>query len=121
MMVVGAIMGLFVVPVPSRELGIALSVVVWAGCIACRLEAPVGALPRSMSRCSRYVTVRARQGPTTAADPVSYSEVCSGHGLLHRCGISALVSSRTCPMVWWHRRSMGAVTQRGAWGPISSD
>jgi len=38
MMVVGAIMGMFVVPLPPVELGIALSVVVLGGCIALTLR-----------------------------------------------------------------------------------
>jgi urease accessory protein len=41
MMVVGAIMGMFVVPLPPVELGIALSVLVLGGCIALSIKAPV--------------------------------------------------------------------------------
>src|ERR1700733_6576062 len=41
MMVVGAIMGMFSVPMLPVELGIALSVLVLGGCIALSVEAPV--------------------------------------------------------------------------------
>jgi hydrogenase/urease accessory protein HupE len=41
MMVMGAIMGMFVVPLPSVELGIALSVLMLGGCIALPVRAPV--------------------------------------------------------------------------------
>jgi urease accessory protein len=40
MMVVGAIMGMFSVPLPPVEMGIALSVLVLGGCIALSVRAP---------------------------------------------------------------------------------
>src|SRR5258708_23604563 len=43
MMVAGAIMGMFVMPLPSVEIGIALSVLVLGSCIALSVKAPVWA------------------------------------------------------------------------------
>src|ERR1700741_4412532 len=41
MMVVGAIMGMFVVPLPPVEVGISLSVLVLGSCIALAVRAPI--------------------------------------------------------------------------------
>src|SRR5580658_8176127 len=43
MMVGGAILGMFLVPLPPVEIGIALSVLVLGGCIALSVKAPVSA------------------------------------------------------------------------------
>ena len=69
MMVVGAIMGMFVVPLPPVELGIALSVVVLGGCIALSVRAPVWAAGLIVAIFAVSVTWRssASLAPSTTA------------------------------------------------------
>src|SRR3954469_1265391 len=72
MMVVGAIMGMLVVPLPPVEVGIALSVLVLGGCVALSLRAPVwvaGAVVAVFAGFHGYA--HGRELPS-AADPAGY-------------------------------------------------
>jgi urease accessory protein len=88
MMVVGAILGMFVVPLPPVELGIALSVIVLGGCIALSLRAPVWAASIIVAVFAVFHGYAHGKELPSAADPVSYSAgFVLATGLLHVTGI----------------------------------
>jgi len=109
MMVVGAIMGMFVVPLPPVELGIALSVVVLGGCIALSLRAPVWAASIIVAVFAVFHGYAHGKELPSAADPVSYSAgFVLATGLLHVAGIG-LGLLNDLPNGVVATRSMGAV------------
>jgi len=109
MMVVGAILGMFVVPLPPVELGIALSVVVLGGCIALSLRAPVWAASIIVAVFAVFHGYAHGKELPSAADPVSYSAgFVLATGLLHVAGI-CLGFLNDLPNGVVATRSMGAV------------
>jgi urease accessory protein len=109
MMVVGAIMGMFVVPLPPVELGIALSVVVLGGCIALSVRAPVWAASIIVAVFAVFHGYAHGKELPSAADPVSYSAgFVLATGLLHVAGI-CLGFLNDLPNGVVATRSMGAV------------
>ena len=109
MMVVGAILGMFVVPLPPVELGIALSVVVLGGCIALSLRAPVWAASIIVAVFAVFHGYAHGKELPSAADPVSYSAgFVLATGLLHVAGIG-LGLLNDLPNGVVATRSMGAV------------
>jgi urease accessory protein len=109
MMVVGAIMGMFVVPLPPVELGIALSVIVLGGCIALSLRAPVWAASIIVAVFAVFHGYAHGKELPSAADPVSYSAgFVLATGLLHVAGI-CLGFLNDLPNGVVATRSMGAV------------
>jgi len=109
MMVVGAIMGMFVVPLPPVELGIALSVVVLGGCIALTLRAPVWAASIIVAVFAVFHGYAHGKELPSAADPISYSAgFVLATGLLHVAGI-CLGFLNDLPNGVVATRSMGAV------------
>jgi urease accessory protein len=109
MMVVGAILGMFVVPLPSVELGIALSVVVLGGCIALSVRAPVWAASIIVAVFAVFHGYAHGKELPSAADPVSYSAgFVLATGLLHVAGI-CLGLLNDLPNGVVATRSMGAV------------
>ena len=109
MMVVGAILGMFVVPLPPVELGIALSVVVLGGCIALSLRAPVWAASIIVAVFAVFHGYAHGKELPSAADPVSYSAgFVLATGLLHVAGI-CLGFINDLPNGVVATRSMGAV------------
>jgi urease accessory protein len=109
MMVVGAIMGMFVVPLPPVELGIALSVVVLGGCIALSVRAPVWAASIIVAVFAVFHGYAHGKELPSAADPVSYSAgFVLATGLLHVAGI-CLGFLNNLPNGVVATRSMGAV------------
>ncbi len=109
MMVVGAIMGMFVVPLPPVELGIALSVVVLGGCIALSVRAPVWAASIIVAVFAVFHGYAHGKELPSAADPVSYSAgFVLATGLLHVAGI-CLGFLKVLPNGVVATRSMGAV------------
>jgi urease accessory protein len=109
MMVVGAIMGMFVVPLPPVELGIALSVVVLGGCIALSVRAPVWAASIVVAVFAVFHGYAHGKELPSAADPVSYSAgFVLATGLLHVAGI-CLGFLKDLPNGVVATRSMGAV------------
>jgi urease accessory protein len=109
MMVVGAILGMFVVPLPSVELGIALSVIVLGGCIAWSLRAPVWAALTIVAVFAVFHGYAHGTELPSAADPVGYSAgFVLATGLLHVAGIClGLINDLPNGVV--ATRSMGAV------------
>ena len=109
MMVVGAVLGMFVVPLPPVELGIALSVVVLGGCIALSVRAPVWAASIIVAVFAVFHGYAHGKELPSAADPVSYSAgFVLATGLLHVAGI-CLGFLKDLPNGVVATRSMGAV------------
>jgi urease accessory protein len=116
MMVVGAIMGMFVVPIPPLEIGIALSVLVLGGCIALPVRAPVWVASVIVALFAVFHGYAHGKELPSAADPVSYSAgFVLATGLLHVSGIClGFLNSRPIGVV--ATRSMGgAIAVAGAW------
>jgi urease accessory protein len=109
MMVVGAILGMFVVPLPPVEIGIALSVVVLGGCIALSLRAPVWGASIIVAMFAVFHGYAHGKELPSAADPVSYSSgFVLATGLLHVAGI-CLGFLNDLPNGVVATRSLGAV------------
>jgi urease accessory protein len=88
MMVAGAIMGMFVMPLPPVEIGIALSVLVLGGCIALSVRAPVWAACVIVAIFAVFHGYAHGKELPSAADPVAYSVgFVLATGLLHVSGI----------------------------------
>jgi urease accessory protein len=116
MMVAGAIMGMFVVPLPPAEIGIALSVLVLGGCIALSVKAPVWAACLVVALFAVFHGYAHGKELPSAADPVSYSAgFVLATGLLHVFGIGlGTLNQRPYGVV--ATRSLGAViAMLGAW------
>jgi len=116
MMVVGAIMGMFAVPLPPVQVGIALSVLVLGGCISLSLRAPVWAASLIAAVFAVFHGYAHGKELPSAADPVSYSVgFVLATGLLHVSGIGlGLLNHRPDGLVV--TRSAGAlIAVLGAW------
>jgi urease accessory protein len=116
MMVVGAIMGMFSVPMPPVELGIAFSVLVLGGCIALSVKAPVWAASLIVAMFAVFHGYAHGKELPSAADPVSYSAgFVLATGLLHVSGIGlGLLNNR--PHGIAVTRSMGCIVATlGVW------
>jgi urease accessory protein len=116
MMVAGAIMGMFGVPLPPVEVGIALSVLVLGGCIALSVRAPVWVASVIVAVFAVFHGYAHGKELPSAADPVSYSVgFVLATGLLHVSGIClGLLNERPNGVV--ATRSLGAVIAvMGAW------
>jgi urease accessory protein len=88
MMVAGAIMGMFVVPLPPIEIGIALSVLVLGSCVALSVRAPVWAACIVVAAFAVFHGYAHGKELPSAADPVAYSAgFVLATGLLHVSGI----------------------------------
>jgi urease accessory protein len=88
MMVAGAILGMFVVPLPPVEVGIALSVLVLGGCIAMSVRAPVWAACVVVAIFAVFHGYAHGKELPSAADPIAYSVgFVLATGLLHVSGI----------------------------------
>jgi urease accessory protein len=109
MMVVGAIMGMFAIPLPPVEVAIALSVLVLGGCIALALNAPIWAAMLLVAVFALFHGYAHGQELPSAADPFSYT---AGFvlitGTLHIAGIG-LGSLNALPRGILVTRSLGGV------------
>jgi urease accessory protein len=115
-MVVGAIMGMFVVPLPPVEIGIALSVLVLGGCIALAVKAPIWVACLIVAVFAVFHGYAHGRELPSAADPVSYSVgFVLATGLLHVSGI-CLGLLNNLPYGVVATRSVGVVIATlGAW------
>ena len=112
MMVGGAIMGMLSAPLPSVEIGIALSVLILGGCIALAVRAPVWAASLIVAFFAVFHGYAHGKELPSAADPVGYSAgFVLATGLLHMSGI-AIGSLK--------ERRAGAVATRSAGGLIAA-
>jgi urease accessory protein len=116
MMVGGAALGMFAVPIPTPGLGVALSVLVLGLCIALAVRAPIWVA------CTIVATFAVFHGYAhgvelpSAADPIGYSfGFVLATGILHVCGIGiGLLNERPHGVLL--TRSMGAVVAAaGIW------
>ncbi len=88
MMVAGAVMGMFVVPLPPVEVGIALSVLVLGGCIALSIRAPAWAACGVVAIFAVFHGYAHGKELPSAADPVATAlGFVLATGLLHVFGI----------------------------------
>jgi urease accessory protein len=88
MMAIGAIMGMFAMPVPPVEIGIACSVLVLGTCIAFAIRAPTGVATFVVALFAIFHGYAHGRELPSAADPVSYSAgFVMATGLLHLSGI----------------------------------
>jgi urease accessory protein len=109
MMVVGAILGMFVIPLPPVEVGIALSVLVLGGCIALSLKAPVWMACVVVAIFAVFHGYAHGKELPSAADPVAYSVgFVFATGLLHVAGI-CLGLLNELPRGMAATRSMGGI------------
>ena len=88
LMVVGAVLGMFNIPFPTIEPGIALSVIALGGCIACAVKAPAWvAMPIVAIFALFHGYAHGRELPS-AVDPAGYAlGFVLMTGLLHVAGI----------------------------------
>lgn len=116
MMVAGAILGMFGVPLPPVEVGIALSVLVLGGCIALSVSAPVWAACLIVAVFAVFHGYAHGRELPSAADPVGYSAgFVLATGLLHVSGIGiGFLNSRPKGLI--ATRSLGGVIAAlGVW------
>jgi urease accessory protein len=116
LMVAGAIMGMFVVPLPPVQVGIALSVLVLGGCIALSAKAPIWAATLIVALFAVFHGYAHGKELPSAADPLNYSAgFVLATGLLHVSGISlGFLNDR--PRGLLATRSLGGViAAAGAW------
>ena len=112
MMVAGAILGMFAVPLPPVEVGIALSVLVLGGCIALSLRAPVWAAAAVVALFAVFHGYAHGRELPSAADPIGYSAgFVLATGLLHAAGIGIGL---------FNDRPKGLVAIRGFGGIIAA-
>jgi urease accessory protein len=116
LMVAGAIMGMFVVPLPPVEVGIACSVLMLGGCIALAIRAPAWAAILVVAVFALFHGYAHGQELPSAADPASYSAgFVSATGLLHVSGIGiGLLNQRPAGVVVT-RALGGVIATLGAW------
>jgi len=87
-MVLGAVLGMLAIPLPSTELGIALSVVVLGTCIALSVRAPVWAAALIVGTFALFHGYAHGRELPSAANPLGYSAgFVLATGLLHVFGI----------------------------------
>lgn len=109
MMVGGAVLGMFAVPIPSPELGVAASVLVLGSCIALAVRAPAWVACAIVAAFAAFHGYAHGVELPSAADPVGYSVgFVVATGILHVCGIGiGLLNERSHGVAV--TRSMGAV------------
>jgi urease accessory protein len=115
-MVGGAVMGMYGVPLPPVQIGIALSVFILGGCIALSLRAPVWAASLIVAAFAVFHGYAHGNELPSAADPISYSTgFVLATGLLHVLGISiGFLEDRPGGVV--ATRSVGGIiAAMGAW------
>lgn len=115
LMVAGAIAGMFALPMPPVELGIALSVVVLGGCIATAWRAPAWLAIAIVSLFAVFHGYAHGRELPSAADPVGYSlGFVFATGLLHVLGIGLGEGALRKGQVWLVRALGAAIGLVGA-------
>lgn len=116
MMVAGAMLGMFAVPLPPVELGVAISVLVLGSCIAMSFRAPVWAASSIVALFAVFHGYAHGKELPSAADPTGYSAgFVLATGLLHVAGI-CLGSLNGRPRGAIALRSLGGVIAGlGSW------
>jgi urease accessory protein len=116
MMVAGAIMGMFALPLPPVEVGIAISVLVLGGCIALSVRAPVWVASLLVALFAVFHGYAHGRELPSAADPVGYSAgFVVATGLLHISGIGLGLLNSLPNGVVATRGLGGGIAVLGAW------
>jgi urease accessory protein len=116
MMVAGAIMGMYVVPLPPVEIGIALSVVVLGSCIALSVRAPVWVASVIVALFAVFHGYSHGKELPSAADPIAYSAgFVLATGLLHVSGICLGLLNNLHRGIVVTRSIGGIITVFGVW------
>ena len=116
MMVVGAVLAMFVVPIPPVEIGIALSVLVLGGCIAWAVRAPIWAACLVVAVFAVFHGYAHGKELPSAADPVGYSAgFVLATGLLHVTGIGLGTLNHRRYGEWVTRSLGGVIGMLGVW------
>jgi urease accessory protein len=116
MMAAGAIIGMFAIPMPPVEIGIAISVLVLGGCIAGSVKAPVWLATLMIALFALFHGYAHGRELPSAADPISFSAgFVLATGLLHVSGIGLGLLNQI-PGGIAATRSIGAVISvSGGW------
>jgi urease accessory protein len=115
-MVLGAVLGMFAIPVPSIESGIALSVVVLGTCIALSVRAPVWAAALIVGTFALFHGYAHGRELPSAADPLGYSAgFVLATGLLHLFGICVGFMNERPGGVAMRRGIGGLIGASGVW------
>jgi urease accessory protein len=116
MMVAGAILAMFGVPLPPVEVGIAVSVLVLGACIALSLRAPVWAASLVVAVFAVFHGYAHGKELPSAADPVGYSAgFVLATGLLHVSGIGIGLLNALPKGVVAIRSFGGVIAALGIW------
>jgi len=116
MMVAGAMIGMFAVPVPPVEVGIALSVLVLGGCIALPVRASVWAATLIVAVFAVFHGYAHGKELPSAADPIGYSAgFVLATGLLHVWGIGLGFLNHLQHGVFATRSIGGIIAVTGLW------
>jgi urease accessory protein len=111
-MVVGAILGMLAIPIPSIESGVALSVLVLGTCVALKVRAPLWAAALIVGTFALFHGYAHGRELPSAADPLGYSAgFVLATGLLHVFGIG---------VGFVNERPGGAAVTRGIGGLIGA-
>lgn len=115
-MVVGAILGMLAVPLPSVELGIALSVLILGICIALSIRAPIWVAALIVGVFAVFHGYAHGTELPSAADPIGYSVgFVLSTGLLHVLGIGIGVLNARPIGAAMMRAIGGLIGTAGAW------
>jgi urease accessory protein len=115
-MVLGAALGMFAVPVPTVEIGVALSVLVLGVCIALSLRAPVWVACVIVAAFGIFHGYAHGRELPSAADPAGYSVgFVLATGMLHLAGISIGLLNDIPHGVRVTRSLGGAIGVAGGW------
>jgi urease accessory protein len=116
MMVAGALLGMFAVPMPPVEIAIALSVLALGGCIALSLNAPIWAATLIVAVFGVFHGYAHGKELPSAADPISYSAgFVIATGLLHVSGIALGYFNGSRHGIMATRSVGGIIAASGAW------
>lgn len=116
MMVAGAIMAMFGLPLPPVEAGIALSVLVLGSCIALSIRAPVWVASLVVAVFAVFHGYAHGRELPSAADPIAYSAgFVLATGLLHVAGIAIGLLNRRPKGVVVTRGFGGVTAALGVW------
>jgi len=115
-MVFGAALGMFAVPLPTVEIGVALSVLVLGACIALGLRAPVWVACAIVAVFGIFHGYAHGRELPSAADPAGYSVgFVLATGMLHVAGIGIGFLNDRPGGVKVTRGLGGAIGAAGAW------
>jgi urease accessory protein len=113
MMVAGALLAMFGVPLPSVELGVALSALVLGACVALAVRAPAWLAVAMVAVFAVFHGYAHGRELPSAADPMGYAAgFVLATGLLHLSGVAVGAFSDR-PAGWAATRALGGVVAVG--------